>query len=73
MEQEWTLWQKLYKHSGDWYMSAARSPTPSPEQPSDGHLRARERKTWWHTVEKDLNIRGLSLDMARRAAADRAR
>ena len=49
-------------------MSAACPPTPSPEQPSDGHLRARERgddqKRQGDAQWRDLNIRGLSLNMA---------
>ena len=35
--------------------------------------RGRPKGTWWHTVEKDLIIRGLSLDMAPRAVADQTR
>ena len=57
-------------------MSAACPSAPSSDQPSDltpqgKRKRGRPRETWRRTVEKDLNTRGLSLDMA--PAADRAR
>ena len=41
--------------------------------PQGKRKRGRPRETWRCTVEKDLNIRGLSLVMAPEAAADRAR
>ena len=71
-----TLTEITQTHQWRWLGHVRRMPSNSITKtalrwtPRGKTKRGRPSETWWHSMKKDPNIRGMSLEMTPRAAAD---